>query len=132
MKIARTVLATFASAVLLAGTITALNAAEDVTKKEPKDIHDVMEWAHKGRESMATRARDGKGSKDEVDTLLRFYKFMATQKPPQGDDASWKEKTAALVAAAEKLKKGDADAAEAYKKALNCKACHDVHKPKDE
>jgi len=132
MKIARIVITTVAGAFLLAGSTSLLSAAEDVTKKEPKDIHDVMEWSHKGRESMASRVRDGKGTKDEVDTLLRFYKFMATQKPPQGDDASWKEKTAALVAAAEKLKKGDADAAETYKKALNCKACHDTHKPKDE
>ncbi len=113
-------------------TGTSLSAAEDITKKDPKDIHDVMEWAHKGRDSMAARVRDGKGTPDEINTLVRFYKFMATQKPELGDDASWKAKTDALVAAAEKLKKGDADAAEAYKKAVNCKACHDVHKPKDE
>jgi hypothetical protein len=132
MKIARIVFTTFASAVLLAGSTTALRAAEDVTKKEPKDIHDVMEWTHKGKESMAAKVRDGKGTPDEINTLLRFYKFMATQKPPQGDEAGWKTKTAALVAAAEKLKKGDAGAAEAYKTAVNCKACHDAHKPKDE
>lgn len=132
MKIARAVITTFASAALLAGFTTVLRAAEDVTKKEPKDIHDVMEWAHKGKESMAAKVRDGKGTPDEINTLLRFYKFMATQKPPQGDEAGWKTKTAALVAAAEKLKKGDAGATEAYKTAVNCKACHDAHKPKDE
>lgn len=132
MKITHTLRLTIASALLLAGSIPVLHAAEDLTKKEPADILDVMEWAHKGRESTAAKVRDGKGTKDEVATLLRFYQFMAKQKPPQGDDASWKEKTAALVAAAEKLKKGDVDGVETYKKAVNCKACHDVHKPKDE
>jgi len=117
---------------LLGASLTLVTAAEDATKKEPKEIHDVMEWAHKGRDSMAARVRDGKGTPDEINTLLRFYKFMATQAPPQGDAGSWKEKTAALVAAAEKLKKKDADALETYKKAVNCKACHDQHKPKDE
>ena len=117
---------------LLAGSLATLTAADDVSKQEPKDIHDVMEWAHKGKESTAAKVKEGKGTKDEIATLLRFYKFMATQKPELGDAASWKEKTAALVAATEKLQKGDADAVESYKKAVNCKACHDVHKPKDE
>ncbi len=132
MKIARTVITTITGAVLLTATSPILSAAEDLTKKEPKDIHDVMEWAHKGKESVAAKVRDGKGTPDEINTLLRFYKFMATQKPELGDDASWQAKTAALVAAAEKLKKGDAGAAEAFKTAVNCKACHDAHKPKDE
>ncbi len=120
------------STALLAGSLATLTAADDVSKQEPKDIHDVMEWTHKGKESMAAKVKEGKGTKDEIATLLRFYKFMATQKPELGDAASWKEKTAALVAAAEKLQKGDADAVESYKKAVNCKACHEVHKPKDE
>ncbi|HSH15299.1 MAG TPA: hypothetical protein VLD18_04640 [Verrucomicrobiae bacterium] len=132
MKHLKTILTAVAGAVLITGSMASLTAADDVSKKDPKDIHDVMEWTHKGRESMAARVRDGKGSKDEVATLLRFYKFMATQKAPEGDAASWKEKTTALIAATEKLQKGDASAADLYKTAVNCKACHDVHKPKDE
>lgn len=130
MKPTRYCMALFAAASL---TVNAgLLMAAEGEQKTPKDIHDVMEWAHKGRESTAAKVRDGKGTPDEVDTLLRFYKFMATQKPPQGEEASWKEKTSALVAAAEKLKKKEPDAVETYKKAVNCKACHDVHKPADE
>lgn len=132
MKFKNIFVTTVTGTALLASSLTALIAADDVSKKEPKDIHDVMEWTHKGKESMAAKVKEGKGTKDEIAILLRFYKFMATQKPELGDGASWKEKMTALVAAAEKLQKGDTDAVESYKKAVNCKACHDVHKPKDE
>jgi hypothetical protein len=87
---------------------------------------------HVRRTASCSRVRDGKGTQDEIATLLRFYKFMAKQTPPEGSATDWKAKTDSLVAAVEKLQKGDAGAPEEYKKALNCKACHDSHKPKDE
>ena len=34
-----------------------------------------------------------------------------------------------LVAAAQSLQKGEAGATAKYKDAVNCKACHSVHKP---
>ncbi|HAV63701.1 MAG TPA: hypothetical protein DCY13_15210 [Verrucomicrobiales bacterium] len=133
MKHTRQVIALLAGATLAAGTaMVAVADHHGGEKKNPKDIHDVMEWTHKGRESMVAKVRDGNGTAAEIETLLRYYKFMATQKPPQGDEAAWKERTAALVAATEKLAKKSPDAIENYKKAVNCKACHDVHKPKDE
>ena len=55
---------------------------------------------------------------------------MATQKPAKGDEASWKTKTAALVSAAKDLVEKKAGAADALKKASDCKACHSVHKGK--
>lgn len=127
MKHTKQFIAAITGATLVMGS--ALIAADSADKKNPKDIHDVMEWAHKGRTSTAANVRDGKGSDADVETLLGYYKFLATQKPPQGDEASWKEKTAALVAATEKLKKKEAGAQEAFKTAVNCKACHDIHKP---
>lgn len=131
MKHLKTILTVVAGAALITGFVTSLTAADDLSKKAPKDIKEVMEWTHKGRESMAARVRDGKGSKDEIATLLRFYKFMATQKAPEGDAASWKEKTTTLIAATEKLHKGEPSGVELFKQAVNCKACHDVHKPKE-
>ncbi len=50
-------------------------------------------------------------------------------KASKSDAASWKEKTSKLLTAAQSLEKGEADAANKYKEALNCKACHSVHKP---
>ena len=109
--------------------------AEDekpVDKKKPADIHDVMEWSHKGKDSIVSRVRDGKGTAEEIDLLVIYYDFMAKAKPPEGDMESWKAKTGALVKAIGKVQKKEANAVAEYKEAVNCKACHSVHKPKDE
>ena len=45
--------------------------------------------------------------------------------------ASWKEKTAAMVKASRALKAGESGAAETYKAAANCKACHTAHRPEE-
>ena len=60
---------------------------------------------------------------------MAAYKVLASAKAPKGDEASWKEKTGKLLKAATALQKGAPDAAAAYKEAVNCKACHSVHKP---
>lgn len=94
-----------------------------------KSTKDVMAL-HKGKDSMVSKITGGKGTDEEHKKLLAAYEFMATQKPPMGDEASWKAKTAALVAAAKDLVEKKAGAADALKKASDCKACHSVHKPK--
>lgn len=132
MKGIKTITAIIAAIVAVGTTTTILHAADDLSKRQPKDIEDVMKWAHKGKDSIAAHVRDGNGTPDEINTLIRFYKFMAKQKAPRGDAADWKEKTEALLKATEDLKKNEPGAVEAYKKAVNCKACHDAHKPKDE
>ena len=42
----------------------------------------------------------GEASAEEKKQLVELYEALAANKPPKGDEASWKEKTAALVAAA--------------------------------
>jgi len=96
---------------------------------QAKSIKDVMA-AHKGKDSLLSKITGGKGTDEEHKKLLEMYEFMATQKPPQGDEASWKAKTTALVAAAKDLVEKKAGAADALKKASDCKACHSVHKGK--
>lgn len=121
-------------AVAVAGlSLTVL--AEDqkpVDKKKPADIHDVMEWSHKGKDSIVAHVRDGKGTDEEIELLVIYYNFMTNAKPPEGDMESWKAKTTALVNSINKVKKKDVNALAEYKEAVNCKACHEVHKPKDE
>ena len=97
--------------------------------QELKAIKDVMA-AHKGKESMHAKIVGGKGSEDDHKKILAMYEFLATQKPPQGDEASWKEKTSALVAAAKEVVEKKEGGLDHLKKASNCKSCHDVHKPK--
>ena len=93
----------------------------------PKSIKDVMA-AHKGKDSMVNKIIEGKGSEEDIKKLVTLYEFLATQKPPMGDEAGWKEKTGALVSAAKEV--AEKKPTDNLKKASNCKACHDVHRPK--
>lgn len=109
--------------------VTGLTAAD--AKSNP--IKDAMQKYHKapkGTDPVCKKAGAGQASKEEIKGMLAAYTAMAAAKPPQGDDASWKAKTSALIAAATALDKGDAGAADKYKAAVNCKACHEAHKGK--
>lgn len=116
-------------AVALGLSVTGLIAAD--AKSNPiKDAMGKYHKAPKGTDPTCKKAGAGQASKEEIKGMLAAYTAMAAAKPPQGDDASWKAKTGALVAATTALDKGDAGAADKYKAAVNCKACHDVHKGK--
>ena len=111
-------------AILVAGVL--MGASQD----KPTSIKDVMA-AHKGTKenpSMLTNIIEGKGSEADIKKLVALYEFMATQKPSMGDEASWKEKTGALVSAAKEV--AEKKPTDNLKKASNCKACHDLHRPK--
>ena len=116
-------------AAMLAGgaLVWQLNAAE--AKDSIKEVMKTYHKAPKGVDPVCKKAVDGKASPAEVKQLVAGYKILATAKPPKGDDASWKEKTSKLLAAAQALESGAPDGAARYKEAVNCKACHTVHKP---
>jgi hypothetical protein len=99
---------------------------DSATKAFMKKYHK----APRGTDPVAKRAQDGKATPQELKELAAGYHAMAKDKPPQGDMASWKEKTTKLAAAADALVKGEPGAPERYKEAVACKACHDAHKPK--
>jgi cytochrome c556 len=120
--------AAFLCAAVLTGSLTYSAFAADEAKKG--STKQVMKDHFKGDTSDLKKAVKGELSKEQVSTLLAAVKNLPGNKPPKGDDASWKEKSEALVAAMEKLDKGEAGAGEAVKTAANCKACHDVHKGK--
>ena len=129
MKKHTTVTLTACLAAMIAGSalVWQLNAAD---AKDPiKEVMKAYHKAPKGVDPVCKKAVDGKASPDEVKKLVDGYKAMATAKPPKGDDASWKEKTTKLLAAAQALQSGAPDGAAKYKEAVNCKACHSVHKP---
>jgi len=97
--------------------------------QDPKEIKDVMNGVHKGgKDSVLTKIVDGKGTDDDIKKLVAMYDFLATQKAPMGDEKSWKDKTTALVAAAKEV--SEKKPVDNLKKASNCKACHDIHRPK--
>lgn len=112
--------------VLALAATTGLYAA-DVTKR---DISTVMKEAMKGDASLHKKVATGKGNKADAEKLLDYYKSLVGETPPEGDAASWKEKTEKLVAAAQAVVDGKADATQGLQEAGNCKACHNVHKGK--
>ena len=113
--------AVLALAVLVVGATSSQDA--------PKTTKEVMAM-HKGNDSLLNKVTSGKGTEDDHKKLLTAYEFLAAQKPSKGDEASWKAKTAALISAAKDLVEKKAGAADALKKASDCKACHSVHKGK--
>jgi hypothetical protein len=108
------------------GTAWALSPIQDGAK--PKhSVKEVMADAHKSK--LVNKVQDGQASKEEKEKLLGLYISLYENKPPKGDQASWNEKTGALVVAGAKVVLGQDGAAESLKAAANCGACHKAHKP---
>ena len=102
---------------------------EVVVVSEPEiSISDIMINFHKGEESVATQARDGTAEKEDLQRMLEHYQALLDLTPPKGTLESWKIKTTKLIESAVGLVESDPGAIEAYKTAVNCKACHTEHR----
>jgi cytochrome c556 len=113
--------------VLALSPIVALFArAEDKPKYTVKE---VMKALHKGDDAIAKKVAKGEGMHEDYMKLVQYYTALPLNEPPKGDAASWKAKTTALLDAAKALHEGKPGALDQYKQAVNCKACHSVHKP---
>ena len=124
-------LALTAALVATIGAFTTYKSyANDANEEAIKEVMKVYHKAPKGIDPVCKKASEGKASPEEIKKLVAAYKTVAGTKPPRGDEASWKQKTAKLLTAAEDMEKGRPDAVAKYKEAVNCKACHEVHKPK--
>jgi hypothetical protein len=108
----------------VASILPARAESEDSIKGFMKSCHK----APKGVDPICKKAVQGTASPEEIKRLIAGYKMMAKEKPEKGDLASWKEKTAALVKTSSALLKNTDEARAAYKQAVDCKACHSVHK----
>ncbi len=104
-------------------------ALADSNEDTIKELMKVYHKAPKGVDPICKKAVQGQASPEEIKKLIECYKTLAGTKPPKGDLDSWKEKTTKLVATSQALEKGTPEARDAYKEALNCKACHTAHKP---
>lgn len=111
---------------LLLGVVTTTSGGAD----DAVTIKDVMKKIHSGKPAICGKISKGEASKDEKELAVKFYTSMVKAKPPKGEDASWKEKSEALLAAAKACLADEKDGVDKYKKAVNCKACHEAHKGK--
>ena len=99
------------------------------SSKASKTIEQVMEEGFEGKESLCAKVSKGEGSAKDLETMVGLTYQLTLNTPPKGDLQSWTEKTTALHAAAKALAAGNPGAADQWKSAVNCKACHSVHKP---
>lgn len=93
------------------------------------NVKEVMAL-HKGKDSFLSKVLAGNGSEEDLKKLVGAYEVLAAQKAPTGDEASWKKLTGALLVAAKDAQGKKEGALDKLKAATNCKACHDLHKPK--
>jgi hypothetical protein len=91
-------------------------------------ISQVMKTLHKGEDSLGNKVSKGQGTKEDFARLVEYYSSLPLNTPPEGDDASWRAKTTALLDAAKALRDGKEGALAQYNKAVNCKACHSIHR----
>ena len=122
---------TTARVAIAAITLVAAGCASSSSSgtKPSLSIEHIMEDGFKGKESLSARIAKGQGSTEDFKKMAFLTKELALNKAPKGDLASWTEKTKALQAAAESLAAGKPGALDGFKSAVNCKACHSVHKP---
>lgn len=91
-------------------------------------IKDGMKKLHKGDASTIKKVLGGTGTDQDIKALQDYYKSIVAEKPSRGEEASWKEKTAALNKAIDAVAAKDPAGMGQLKEAVNCKACHKVHK----
>lgn len=107
---------------------TALAFATTLSLAAELKIKDVMKEAMKGDKSLFKTVSLQQGTDEDAKKLLEYVKSLPSQKPPKGDEASWKEKTEKLIVATEDFVAKKPNAQLALQKAGNCKACHADHK----
>src|SRR5262249_50614848 len=97
-------------------------------QEKPKDaIKDVMQQAHKA--GLLKTVLAAQANKEQREMLAEMYTALTQNKPPRGDEKSWKEKTEVLATAATALAKdaNDKEAMNTLKKSINCMECHTAH-----
>jgi len=120
---------------LAAGLFALLSLAivmnTNLAGEKPKyTISQVMKTAHVGDdESLLAKVADGSADAKEKKQLVELYKALSQNKPPKGDEKSWKMLTGGLIKAAEAAAGGGEDAGKALIKAANCTGCHSKHRP---
>ena len=114
--------ATLTSAIVALGLFGTVNA-----QSKPKyTIKQIMKDGLKG--GLAKKVVGGEATDKEKIQLLDYAIALYETKPKKGDPASWTKLTGNLVTAAAKVAIDPKVGTEALGKAVNCKACHNVHK----
>jgi hypothetical protein len=104
----------------------------DDKKADPKPIKEIMKKGHtapEGEDPLCKKLLTGKATEAETKDLIAMYEDLAMDKPPKGDADAFKKKATALLTAAKDVAAKKEGATDAYKKAVDCKACHMDFRP---
>jgi len=108
-------------------TVTAALVTVALAADDDNPIKQAMVFAHKapkGEKKLNEKIVEGTAAEADIKKALELYKAMADTKPPKGEAAAFKERTAKLVTATEEVLAKSPDAVQHYKTAADCKACH--------
>jgi hypothetical protein len=113
------------------GTMLMLVASSPGAPKPKFTIKQVMKEAIKGHSALVKKACKGTATPAELAKMVEYFQAMAACEPPKGDLESWQEKTGALLDAARRVQKAPTDktASFALEQAVECRQCHNPHKP---
>jgi hypothetical protein len=98
----------------------------DEGEKPKHTVKEIMVLAHKS--GLMKKAILGNATAAEKRELTELYVDLQKNGVKKGSAESWKEKTAALVRAAQDVEAGKAGAGLALRKAVDCDTCHKAHK----
>lgn len=91
-------------------------------------IKKAMKESFKPDDALCKKVSGGTATEAQLAQMLKICQDICAAKPPKGDQAAWTSKCQALINAVKKIQAKDATGVEAFKKAVNCKACHTDHK----
>ena len=117
--------------VVCGGVLVLLSAAVPrlaLAAEAKPTIKEVMTAAHKKPGELLKKVATGKATDAEKAQLVKLYQAMASQRPARGEAASWEEKTAAMVKAAQAAAENKPEAGAELTRVTNCAACHEAHK----
>jgi hypothetical protein len=101
-------------------------------EEKPKyTIEEVMKKAHSGKTNLPKKLMLGQISDTEKTKLIEYYDALGKNKPPKGSEDDWKKRTGTLLTAAKAAIDGGDAEKKAFRKAVDCKSCHDLHKAED-
>lgn len=91
-------------------------------------IKTAMKQSFKPEDALCKKVSSGTASDADLAQMLKICQSICAATPPKGDKAAWVSKCQALIASVKKVQAKDPTGIEAFKKAVNCKACHSEHK----
>ena len=125
-------------AMMMAYGVSTARQKDDKKEDKVPTISEIMLKGHKGTDAYIARIKDAaKGdkwddAKELAKTLAFFGENLGKNKPPKGDEKSWKDLTEKYAAATKAVYKGtEAKDAKAVTKGLAgivCGTCHKAHK----